>query len=100
MERPVKEDFEGVNLMNGPYNLSEYSDKLNKYIDQLESNQKVLIDENIKLRIFMWINHNPKCTLGSLYGDDGEMQCSNCKIDFKKDPIDQIIIKLKELTYN
>ena len=43
MERPKKEFFEGVNLMNGPYDLSRYSEHLNKYIDHLENERKGLV---------------------------------------------------------
>ena len=58
---------------------------------------KELIEENRKLRIFMWINHNIRCGLHTLYGDDGDMQCSNCGIDFKRWKVDDILLKLKNI---
>lgn len=40
-----------------------------------------------KLRELLWLRHG--CDLGRLYGDDGEMQCNKCMIDFKRDdPLD------------
>ncbi len=36
--------------------------------------------ENDILRRLLWLNHG--CT--HLYGDDGEMQCNVCRIDFKR----------------
>ena len=43
-------------------------------------------DENKILRKLLWLNHG--CT--SLYGDDGEMQCASCMIDFKRVPVEEI----------
>lgn len=38
--------------------------------------------ENEKtLRMLLWLRHG--CSIGTLYGDDGEMQCP-CGIDFKR----------------
>lgn len=39
-------------------------------------------EENKKLRELLWIRHG--CSLSSLYGDDGEMHCNACMIDFKR----------------
>ncbi len=36
------------------------------------------------------------CNFGSLYGDDGEMQCSKCRLDFKRDSEDRIIEVITE----
>lgn len=33
-------------------------------------------------RRLLWIRHG--CPIAALYGDDGEMQCRNCGIDFKR----------------
>jgi len=41
-----------------------------------------------KLRKLLWLNHG--CPLMVLYGDDGEMQCPECRIDFKRDDPDKI----------
>ena len=40
------------------------------------------------LRKFMWVNHG--CSPHALYGDDGEMQCGNCLLDFKRMPIKEL----------
>jgi len=47
-----------------------------------------LTEENKKLRELLWFRHG--CTI--LYRDDGEMQCSNCQIDFLRDS-PEIIVK-------
>lgn len=39
-------------------------------------------DDNKKLRELLWLRHG--CSISSLYGDDGEMQCGHCLIDFKR----------------
>lgn len=51
-------------------------------------------DDMLALRKMAWINHG--CLIGTLYGDDGEMQCSSCRIDFKRDPVKLIVEKLRE----
>lgn len=38
-------------------------------------------ERELLLRKLLWLNHG--CTF--LYGDDGEMQCGKCLIDFKRD---------------
>jgi len=49
-----------------------------------------------KLRELLWLRHG--CPLSCLYGDDGEMQCSNIQshkpIDFRRDTPQQIEDKL------
>jgi len=42
--------------------------------------------ENKILRKLLWLRHGCE----GLYGDDGEMQCGKCRIDFKRDDIDKI----------
>jgi hypothetical protein len=44
--------------------------------------------ENTTLRKLLWIRHTS--TPGALYGDDGEMQCGECGIDFKRLPAAEI----------
>lgn len=44
------------------------------------------------LRRLLWLSHG---CLG-LYGDDGEMQCGHCLIDFKRDTVEQIEKRLVE----
>lgn len=49
------------------------------------------------LRMLLWIRHG--CPFHALYGDDGEMQCSACGIDFKRDSakhIEERFIKINE----
>ena len=36
----------------------------------------------------LWLRHG--CPLVALYGDDGEMQCSSCTLDFKRHDIETI----------
>ncbi|HDZ26528.1 hypothetical protein LCGC14_0669490 [marine sediment metagenome] len=38
--------------------------------------------ENKILRRLLWLRHG--CPSNALYGDDGELQCHNCIIDFKR----------------
>lgn len=40
------------------------------------------------LRKLLWINHG--CSFPALYGDDGEMQCHTCGVDFKRFTPEQI----------
>ena len=35
------------------------------------------------LRKLLWLSHG--CAVTALYGDDGEMSCNACRIDFKRD---------------
>ena len=40
------------------------------------------------LRLEWWANHG--CSMAVLYGDDGELQCSRCLVDFKRHPIAEL----------
>ena len=42
----------------------------------------MLRNENMLLRKMLWLRHG--CNIAGLYGDDGEMQCNHCMIDFKE----------------
>lgn len=42
----------------------------------------------LELRRLLWLRHG--CPFSALYGDDGEMQCHACQIDFKRDPVAHI----------
>lgn len=46
-------------------------------------------EENQILRRFLWLNHG--CDHRYLYGDDGEMQCNKCILDFKRMDIKTIM---------
>jgi len=48
------------------------------------------------LRKILWIRHG--CSFGSLYGDDGEMQCNSCGIDFLRDTEEQIHNRFYEIS--
>ena len=41
----------------------------------------------MELRKLLWLNHGHF----KLYGDDGEMQCHECGLDFKRDPVERIV---------
>lgn len=47
-----------------------------------------MTDGEMTLRRLLWLRHG--CRFSALYGDDGEMQCHACALDFKRDPIDRI----------
>lgn len=49
-------------------------------------------DEQI-LRELVWYGHG--CSGAALYGDDGEMQCAECRIDFKRDSVTEIQQRLQ-----
>lgn len=41
-----------------------------------------LLEENLLARKLLWLHHG--CPSSALYGDDGEMQCHACLIDFRR----------------
>lgn len=53
-----------------------------------QSSEQAAIDnwnrraDDVVLRRLLWLRHG--CPMSTLYGDDGEMQCSKCGIDFKR----------------
>jgi hypothetical protein len=47
------------------------------------------------LRKLLWLMHG--CSITALYGDDGEMQCSSCMIDFKRDSEELIEQKFNDI---
>lgn len=55
-----------------------------------KSLEKVFAD-NMELRCELWMRHG--CS--GLYGDDGEMSCGSCVIDFRRDDVGWIIAKLR-----
>ena len=52
-----------------------------------------LRDEVLIWRKLLWVRHG--CREG-LYGDDGEMQCNKCVIDFKRMTAEQIWLKWED----
>jgi hypothetical protein len=87
----LKEERQKLSLML--CGRDEFNGDLAQYIkneidgrnDAMKENDD-LTAKNEKLRKLLWIRHG--CT--SLYGDDGEMQCSKCRIDFLRDSADLI----------
>ena len=52
--------------------------------------------EEKTLRRLLWLKHG--CS-ASLYGDDGEMQCNQCVIDFKRDSVEFIERRFNEIDF-
>jgi len=51
-----------------------------------------------KLRKMLWLAHG---SLGHcLYGDDGEMQCNTCFIDFKRSTIEEIENRMQDILFD
>lgn len=48
--------------------------------------------ENGELRQLLWLRHGCQ----GLYGDDGEMQCGQCMLDFKRDSVEKISQRFTE----
>ena len=47
-----------------------------------------MITPELRLRQMLWLRHG--CDHAFLYGDDGEMQCHNCGLDFRRHSEDRI----------
>lgn len=47
-------------------------------------------EENKILRRLLWQHHGCESISAALYGDDGELQCNVCGIDFKRDTAEKI----------
>ena len=45
--------------------------------------------KELRIRELLWITHN--CGQRYLYGDDGEMQCLLCGLDFRRHSEDRIV---------
>lgn len=64
--------------------------------DSGEGTQFLIADvsDDIALRKLLWLHH--RCSdIRALYGDDGEMQCNTCMVDFKRDSPKLIEKKLR-----
>lgn len=99
----------GINLMPWgkikaylPTEVARTLTELNYQVDAILStpnpgaeilNELKLSDQ--KWRQLLWLRHG--CDLTSLYGDDGEMQCNHCVIDFKRDSFDDIMYKFEKI---
>lgn len=47
----------------------------------------------MRLRVRLWASHGHD----GLYGDDGELQCSRCGLDFKRADFEDILNRLDEV---
>ncbi len=56
---------------------------------EINSVPTVTPDEEAAARKLAWLGHGH--ALAYLYGDDGEMQCSLCGVDFKRAPMHLVI---------
>lgn len=63
---------------NGAHHCSAY---LNKSLEDLKK-------ENKELRVLLWLRHG--CNSPGLYGEDGDLRCRDCKIDFRRASIEAI----------
>lgn len=64
--------------------------------DRVVSQLASLVNEMDQAREMIWATHS--CTRDSsacLYGDDGELQCGVCRIDFKRESISEIRRKIE-----
>ena len=59
-----------------------------KEIERIDTARRDAEAESAKLRELLWIRH--RCSTAALYGDDGEMQCGVCLIDFKRQSVSSI----------
>ncbi len=57
-----------------------------------------MTEQEFDLRRLFWLRHG--CGIIALYGDDGEMQCNKCMIDFKRDSAQEIEDKFFEIAMN
>ena len=55
--------------------------------------EQAIEEENKALREMLWLRHG--CL--ALYGDDGEMQCGKCVIDFKRAEPQQIAARFEQI---
>jgi hypothetical protein len=65
------------------------ADEASKAFWEALPNFSMGMKDNKLLRKMLWIRHG--CDYYALYGDDGEMQCCKCGIDFKRDPAETIL---------
>lgn len=61
-------------------------------MDSLNMDKSNLPKNELILRRLLWANHGHM----GLYGDDGELQCQECPVDFLRDSVDRIADVLSE----
>jgi len=59
-------------------------------------NKAYLKQENLILRRLLWLGHG-SCEFGALFRENGEMQCLQCRIDFKRMDAGTISKRLLEI---
>src|SRR5580698_6357497 len=88
-EEKADEIYDGTRYWNN----ADYSGTMKRKIaDALMEAAQVETVELHRARILLWATHG--CT--EKYGDDGELQCNSCKIDFKRNSISDIDAKICE----
>lgn len=94
---PIGPQRAAVMIVYDYFRKSLGADDQRTLIDRLEALIRIETGatENEILRKLLWIRHHPD-TAG-LYGDDGEMQCAKCMIDFRRDPAWKIDERFREI---
>lgn len=64
------------------------ADELESLLSHAGGSAPPACDEEIGFRRLLWLRHG--CNVYALYGDDGEMQCNFCGLDFKRDSASRI----------
>lgn len=52
---------------------------------------------DVEVRKLLWLRHG--CPINALYGDDGEMQCGICLVDFRRDSVEDIEAKFRRANW-
>lgn len=65
-------------------------------IDRLRAELVLLKSEVEILRHHLWLRHDPM-HYSILYGDDGEMQCAACLLDFKRMSAVEIVARWEQM---
>lgn len=63
-----------------------------------EARVALLEQQERGFRELLWLRHG--CTIAALYGDDGEMQCGQCLLDFKRDSFERVSERFTQLGQN
>lgn len=89
VSQALKSHREYFGSVNAALAVSQCAMDLEAAIEALHSADQSVEPE---VRQGFWLNHG--CSLATLYGDDGEMQCNACHIDFKREPLARICMLL------
>jgi hypothetical protein len=63
-------------------------------LDAVRRERERVAEENRQLRVTLWASHGHD----GKYGDDGELQCNQCRTDFKREPAS--VIEERIVMYN